>query len=339
MMVLIILLIVSLPLHAGGAYASSDLREIRGDSFRVSLTDGNLFMDIGPLRVGQIDRSGLVRTIAEPHGGRHGLELECLPFRSDGRRSGAVLDLGPLSVGMALDDRALFAASLSYDSFSIAMRYAGDVTSDRPLIHQWRQEERETLYWAASVEVGAFNALGIASFAEHLGFDGFLSLSAAWNGYSLSVAAGGPQLLYDDSQRFLYSVNGTIREEGFIYEFELRIGEAPVFSEDYLPYEAELRSRLDIHGVIIYSAMEYSFSRRGRSHKRDRFTIRYDFIELGYDSDHGLIALFRYGGIEAGFDEGRGYVELERELETEHSRLLLRLSSDSSFSIAVALDL
>ena len=186
---------------------------------------------------------------------------------------------------------------------------------------------------------GAFNALGIASFAEHLGFDGFLSLSAAWNGYSLSVAAGGPQLLYDDSQRFLYSVNGTIREEGFISEFELRIGEAPVFSEDYLPYEAELRSRLDIHGVIIYSAMEYSFSRRGRSHKRDRFTIRYDFIELGYDSDHGLIALFRYGGIEAGFDEGRGYVELERELETEHSRLLLRLSSDSSFSIAVALDL
>lgn len=338
MIAIIVLLIISVPLHAG-AYASQELREIREDMFRLSLTDGNLFMDLGPMRVGQIDRSGLVRTIAEPHGVGRGIELECLPFTADGHRSGAVLALGPLSVGIALDDRPLAAASLSYDSFSLALLYAGDSMQGRPLMHQWRLEERETLYWAASVDLGFLRALGIASFSRYLGLDGFLSLSAEWNGYSVSIAAGGPPLLYDDYDRFLYSVSGMIKKDCFMSEFELRIGEAPVFSEDYLPYEAELRSILDIHGVIIYSAMEYSFSRRGRSRKRDRFTIRHGFLELGYDSDHGLVALFRYGGIEAGFDEGRGYVELERELDTEHSRLLLRLSSDRSVAVAIALDL
>ena len=333
------MLIITLPLHAGGAYASPEIRDIHGDGFRLSLADPRLSIDSGPLAVGQIDRTGLVHTIAEPHGGVHGIELECMPFASEGRRTGARIRFGPLSAGFSLDGRPLAAASLSYERMSLAVLYAWKGSTDRPLLRQWKDEEMETLYGAASLEAGPFRALGIISFSDHLGIDGFLSLSATWDGCSISVAAGALPPLYDDYSRFLYSVNGTIRRDSFLSEFELRIGETPVFSADYLPYEASIRSRLELHGVVISSSMDYSFSRRGRSRKRDRFTLRYGIVELGYDSLDGPVAIIRACGVEVGFDEGRAYAELERGFVTEHARLRLRLSSDSSIGVAISLDL
>ena len=328
------------PLQGAWVDASHDTKAIGTDGFSLSLPHPRLYLKAGPLTVGEIDRRGLLRTLSEPHGGHYGLRLEASPFRTDGRRSGAVLEAGPLSVGVSLGDRPLAAASLSYEHASAAMLYALPGSFDESVMGDRKDSEGQAvLYGGASGRWWIFSCLALFSFSPDLGFDGFISASVGYGRYSLSFSAGSLPVLYDDETRYMYSISGSIGEEGFRSEFSLKIGNKPVFSDEYLAYEAYIRSRLELYGIRVYSSMEYSFSKRGKSSKSDRITIEAYGFKLGYDSDYGLVAVYDSDIVEFGYDEGRLYAAIETDLLGERSRMRIRLSSDSSIDVSIALDL
>ena len=339
-LVLILLLILSSSLYAGDAYASAERREIGAGNFRISLTRMRVYLDLGVFSAGELDRTGLVRTLSHPHEKQQSLTLECTPFRSDGDHAGAAVALGPFRAGISLNGRPAAAVSLSYENFSAAVLYAGKGGAENDLVPVWAESlSFPVLYGAVSARLGAFSLLFAGSAADDLGMEGFVSLSAGTDSAAVTVSAGRLFPLYSDSDDYLYSVHGMLKRKQFSTEFSFRIGSAPVFSDDYLPYEAEIRSSLELSSITVHSSMEYSFSRTGRSLKKDRFTISHDLFELGYDSSCGVVAVFRAGPVEAGYDEGRFFVALEKRAVTEHASILLRLSSDSLISVSAAVDL
>lgn len=313
---------------------------IEGDVFAISLPQLRISLDAGPLAIGELDRRGLVRTLSELHDGPFDLTLRAVPFHKEGERSGAVVSVGPLSVGASLNDRALAAASLSYEHFSAAVLYAFPGAGDDTFMEDRKDSEGQgVMFIGTSFSFSIFSAGGIASFSPHLGFDGFLTLSASYGRYSLSLSAGSPPVLYEDSPRYMYGISATLGEEGFLSELSLRIGNAPVFSNEYLEYDADIKSRLKLYDFTIYSSMEYSFSRRGNSSKADRFTVEAYGLKLGFDSEYGIVAVYDAGPVEFGYDEGHAYAVLETDILGEHSRLRLRLSSESIIDVSISLDL
>ena len=337
---LLMFFIPLLPLSALQMEGTPDARSVSGDSFSISFPSMRISLEAGPLSVGEIDRRGLVRTISDIHEGYSDLRLEAHPFHSDGRRYGAVLDLGPLSIGFSLNDRALAAASLSFEGFSVAVLHASEGGAEETFLEDRKDSVKESvLYGAASFSWRMLSGTGLFSFSPDLGFDGFASIALRHDDYSIVLSMGSPPVLYDDSTRFMYSLSGSIGEDGFRSEFSFRTGNAPVFTGDFLPYEADLRSRLSIHGVTVRSSMEFSFTKKGSSHKRDRFTVEAYGIRLGFDSGYGLIAVYDGGAVEFGYDEGRLYAELGLEMWGARSRVKVRLSSDSIMDVYLSLDL
>ena len=337
---MIFIMLSAMPLHSAFVDAAAETRRIGDDSFSISLPYMRISLDAGPLTVGEIDRRGLFRTLSSLHDGRNELTLEASSFRSDGWRSGAVVEAGPLSIGASLNDRAAVAVSLSYDYMDIAVLYAFPGEDEGRFMEDRKSgESQSVLYGGASFSWWIFSGAGIVSFSPDFGFDGFISLTAEYGKYSLSLAVGSPPVLYDDSPRFMYSASGSIGADGFLSEFSFRIGGDPVFSDEYRTYEADIKSKLELYGITIYSSMEYSFSRRGMSSKSDRFTVEAFGIRLGYDSDYGLVAVYDAGAVEFGYDEGSFFASLEFEAFGEHSRMRLRLSSDSAIDVSISLDL
>ena len=324
--------------------ASMDISGTSGrmgnDGFSIVLPSMRLSLEAGPLSVGEIDRRGLVRTLSELHDGRWDLSLEASRFRSDGWRSGAVLSLGPLSLGMSLNDRAFAAASLSFNHVDAAVLYAFAGSSPDSFMEDRHESERQdVLYGGLSFSWWIFRAAGIFSFSPVLGLDGYLSLAAEHGRYSITLAAGSRPVLYSDDARYLYSISGTIGEDGFLSQFSFKIGNEPVFSDEYLGYEAYIKSGLELYGITIYSSMEYCFSSHGHSTKSDRFTIEAYGFELGYDNAYGIVAVYDAGIVEFGYDEGRFFAAIEHEMAGSMSRMHLRLSSDRLIDVAISIDL
>ncbi len=337
---LLLLLLSSFECFALDVSLTDETKKVESDVFSLSLSRMKLYISVGDLTIGEIDRRGLLRTLSEPHEGRFDLVPKALPFSNSGTRYGALLRLGPLSLFTTLNDRLLGGMALNYEHFSFATLYAAAGYDEGPFMEDRKDSENwDVLFTAFSFNYWIFSGMGIGTFSPELGFDGLLSLSVGYGKYSLTFTMGSPPVLYSDKERYMYSVSVTLGEAGFLSRITMKMGNTPIFSDDYRPYEAEIVSYLTLHGFRFYSSMEYSFSKKGNSRKSDRFTVEIHGVKIGYDSDYGLVAVYDAGKIEAGYDEGRFFAALTFEAFGEHSELKVRLSSDSLIDISLSLDL
>ena len=322
---------ISFARDGGSAYTGAD-------GFRLSLSDGRLYLADEHIAFGQIDRFGLVRTLSDPYGSPPSLRPRASAFSRTGERSGFVLSLGPLSAGASLNGRPLLFASAEFSHFEAAVLLAfpgedpGTIVSDA-----YREETGRVLYAGISGGYGVFSAMGIFSFSDTKGIGLFGSAGVEYGGYSLYAMAGDPISLYGGRDTRLFGIRGSIGEEGFRSEFSVIFGGVPVFSDEFMPYQAVLRSELAVEGIRLESVMRYSFTRTGRTYKSDIITLSFDGLRIGYSSSGGLIASYSHGMFEIGIEDGRAYAEVQLDFGAEDADVMIRLHSDGEIETGVSL--
>lgn len=338
-MILILIAAISIPfLPALSLVRDGEAGYAEDDSFRISFSGHQLYMADEHIEFGQIDRAGLVRTIADPYSAPMTLRPQAKPYAYSGKHSGAVLKLGPLAAGTSLSDRPFAFAYSDFGYMEAAMLFAfSGSESDRIIGDPFRNEEGNVLYAAVGGGYSIFSAMGIFSFSDTKGISLYGALGAEYEDYSIYVMAGDPISLYSGRDSRLFGIRGSIGEEGFRSEFELTYGAIPVFSNNFMPRTAELRTELWIGNARLYSAMRYSFTRTGRTYKSDYAAISFDGLRIGYSSSGGIVASYSHDLFEIGIENRSYYIEVKLGFIADNADITIRLTSDGHIRTAVSM--
>ena len=337
----LLLLFFSAPAFAGDAEAYSGRFSLVGDEYAISYADGHISIDSMYLSAGEIGRFGLLRTISDPYSSAFSLKPETSVRYGYGRQSGVVAGTDALSAGFSLGGRPLaFAYSGSeYIEGALLFAFPGAESEGGYLINDLSSSGASMLYAGISGGWEFFRLTGIASFSPETGFTLFGAAGLYWERYSVYVIGGDTVPVHGERSPRTWGVRVTIGEPGFRSDISVAFGSHPVYSSDFLPVRASIRSELEMHGLRIYSSMEYSFSAKGRVHKRDRIAFHYMGFTLGYDTSSGAIASYSHDLFEVGYEDGKVYAEVELDLGRDGAEAEIRLSSDGSVDTALSIAL
>ena len=312
-----------------------------GPEHIVSFAEGKVSVQSRNLEVGEIDRLGLLRTLKSPYSSSFSLRPEIVPFSRSSGRSGVLLGTDSLSFGFSTGNRPLVFAYAGFEYFEGAVLYAfpGRNDGEGYLTERGAGTDVPMLYMAGRGGWKFFQILGVMSFSPEEGVELLGAAGIRHGKYSLDIIGGDTAVLYEGKNTQSWGLRLSIGETGFRSDISVVFGSPAIYSADFLPYKASVRSELELHGVRVYSSMEYSFSRKGRAHKRDCITVSWMGFEAGYDTSGGFLASYEHDIFKVGYENGRVYAEVELMFDTDDAELRLRLSSDGTIDTALSIGL
>lgn len=338
MRILLFILVLALPMKL---YAFVDIENgntlIGSESVSISLQGGDAYLSLGSLSYGDISREGIVMSIANPY--RHGFSLlpRALRPRRTGSVSGWVLDAGPLGIMASFDKRFLFSFTYSHEYFDAALLYAHGGSNEKSFHENWMGSGRyETMYTVIDARWKFLCGYAIASFSPELGYKGMFSIRLKHEAYSLSFLYGSPIALFDDDEERTWGVSWSFGEDFFYSDLAISFGEAPVFSDDYLPYSSEVYSVIESGDVSVFSHLEHSFTKRGRSYNSYEFGFSWDRVSLGYGSD-GLYFMLKLPYLTLGYRNGSPFVAFSISFGFENGRSRVSFSTDGELDYIISL--
>ena len=324
-----LLLSSGIPVLSAGLSVDSGQFAMSSEEYSVSFSNGRVSIDGKYFSAGDIGRFGLLRTVSDPYSSAFSLRPDASIHQNNGRQSGIIGGVDAFKVGFSLDGRPL------------AFAYAGSEYAEGAVVFAfpgYRAADASVLYMAVSGGWKFFRAAGIASFSPEKGFELFGALGMYWGRYSLFVLGGDAIPLYERGSMRSWGLRFSIGESGFRSDFSLFFGTDPVFTSSFRPVKASIRSELEVHGIRVYSSMEYSFSPRGSVYKRDRIVFNFMGFSAGYDTSGGPVLAYSHDIFEIGYEDGAVYAEIRLPMSGQREAEL-RLSSDGSVDIALSIAL
>ena len=322
--------------------ARHDGLTVSGDGCSVSFSSGRITIRSPYFKAGDIGRFGLLRTIADPYSSAFSLRPEISLHQRYSRQSGFAAGMDGFIAGASLSGRPLVFIQSGWKDYiegALLFAFPGESGEHGYLADAAAPVDIPVLY--ASVRGGwrFFDIAGILSFSPDEGIELFGAAGLYWEKYSIYLMAGDTMPLYNERSARSWGIRVSIGETGFRSDIAFQFGAPPVYSADYLPFRASIRSELDIHGIRIYSSMEYSFSGKGNAHKRDRIIFSYEGFSIGYDTSSGPIASYKHRMFEIGYEDRSIYAEIEMDIGEEGRSIRLRLSSDGTVETALSISL
>ena len=335
-----LLLSSGIPVRSAGLSVDSGQFAMSSEEYSVSFSNGRVSIDGKYFSAGDIGRFGLLRTVSDPYSSAFSLRPDASIHQNNGRQSGIIGGVDAFKVGFSLDGRPLaFAyAGSEYAEGAVVFAFPGYRAEESYLIPETLPADASVLYMAVSGGWKFFRAAGIASFSPEKGFELFGALGMYWGRYSLFVLGGDAIPLYERGSMRSWGLRFSIGESGFRSDFSLFFGTDPVFTSSFRPVKASIRSELEVHGIRVYSSMEYSFSPRGSVYKRDRIVFNFMGFSAGYDTSGGPVLAYSHDIFEIGYEDGAVYAEIRLPMSGQREAEL-RLSSDGSVDIALSIAL
>ena len=298
--------------------ARHDGLTVSRDGCSVSFSSGRITIRSPYFKAGDIGRFGLLRTIADPYSSAFSLRPEVSLHQRYSRQSGFAAGMDGFIAGASLSGRPLVFIQSGWKDYiegALLFAFPGESGEHGYLADAAAPVDIPVLY--ASVRGGwrFFDIAGILSFSPDEGIELFGAAGLYWEKYSIYLMAGDTMPLYNERSARSWGI---------------RV---------YLPFRASIRSELDIHGIRIYSSMEYSFSGKGNAHKRDRIIFSYEGFSIGYDTSSGPIASYKHRMFEIGYEDRSIYAEIEMDIGEEGRSIRLRLSSDGTVETALSISL
>ena len=312
------------------------------DGYSVSFSSGRITVNSPYFNAGDIGRFGLLRTIADPYSSAFSLRPEISLHQRYSRQSGFAAGMDGFIAGASLSGRPLVFIQSGWKDYiegALLFAFPGGSGEHGYLADAAAPVDIPVLY--ASVRGGwrFFDLAGILSFSPEEGIELFGAAGLYWGKYSIYLMAGDTMPLYNERSARAWGIRVSIGEAGVRSDIAFLVGTPPVYSADFLPLKASIRSELDIHGIRIYSSMEYSFSGKGNAHKRDKIILSYEGFSIGYDTSSGPVASYRHRMFEIGYEDRSLYAEIEMDIAGEGRSIRLRLSSDGTVETALSISL
>ena len=335
------ILCLSFQVHAAKLSAYGSRFSFSGEEYAVSFSSGNISIRSKYFSTGEIGRFGLLRTISDPYSSVFSLRPEVSVHQRNVRQSGVAIGIDALTAGFSLDERPfVFAYSGNkYIEGALLFAFPGIADDESYLENGLSSSPFPILYAGIGGGWKFFRTVGIASFSPEMGVELFGAAGLYWGKYSVYILGGDTIPIYGRRDGRTWGLKVSIGEAGFRSDFSVVFGRAPVYSSDFLPVRASIRSELEIHGLMIYSSMEYSFSAKGKVHKRDRIIFRYQGFSIGYDTEGGAIISYEHDVLEIGYEDRKVYAEITIDLGSDMVAAEIRLSSDGSAETALSISL
>ena len=330
------MLLSSLSLGAS-LVSSSGGGVISAENSSLNLSSGRAYINLGFLTFGDIGRTGLLDAFDNPHSSFSGLSPRAIkPGSNKEGRDGFVLSFEDFSFIYSTDERALSGIFIDGGIIEAAL-LAASGNGEAKGFHEdpGMSTAYDTVYGGLDLSWGYLNVIGLISYADEIGFRGVLKGGFNKDDYSLYASYGSLIALSEDSEEGTFGLSGSFGQNGFHFEFSVLYGTPPVFSEDYLRKEVHVSSELNLGAVSLAAESESVFTKNGKRRHRECFTLSWSFLDIGYDTEEGIILSFDFGHFSFGYKDGLPYLAMLYEGEGDIFSFIAEYSTDDGLDLAI----
>ncbi len=281
---------------------------------------------------GQIDRSGLIKTLKDPYSSKS-LLPKAMSWNKNGEYSGSVLNYRNASIAFGFGKRPFASITIDGGDFFLMGLFAFKNNSGFFMQESISEKgESRVFYLGASYKNPYFDGLFLFSLLSSGRMDFFFNAKFSIWKLEAELSYGNIASIYKRDKRYNFASRIKLFVDSAYLELSMKFGEMPIYSYEHMLFDLEVKGAFEIEDASFSLSMMKRIDKMGRRDSDYKVSFEYLGFNMGYKGKKGIFYSIPFKEMTLVFENGVYKAAFRLPIKSENAHI------EVSFSSAMAID-